>query len=215
MNHNSILDHADLLRDAELPGFEAHRVFYANESENRDKALAEENNPRLSGVAAILAPVNDESHIVLIKRPTYKGAHSGQMAFPGGKKEQEDADLLQTALRETQEEVGVPAEKLSYLKPLTRVYIPPSRFLVYPHLFVSREPLEFIRQEREVESIVLLPVRQLLDDKVFVRGSVELSSPKMRIKTWYFDHPPYVIWGATALMLNELKLILKRVLSHD
>lgn len=215
MEHRLILERLQQIDGAALPGVEAHQVFFENKLDDRSSALEQNRNPRLSSVAAILTPVDGQSNIVLIKRPEYDGAHSGQMAFPGGKVEPEDENLIATALRETYEEVGVESSQLALVTPFTRVYIPPSRFLVYPHLFVSESELEFVADPREVDSVVLLPVERLLDDQAFVRGSVELVKPKMKIQTWYFDHQPHVIWGATALMLHELKLMLKNVLKDE
>ena len=204
IQHTRLIERMQDFKNISLPGINAHEVFYRQGLGDRNAALIENSNP-----------VNGQSNIVLIKRPEYRGVHSGQMALPGGKMEVFDRDLIETALRETEEEIGVKREGLTHLRELTKVYIPPSGFLVYPHLFISRDELNVARDPHEVEAIVFLPVEELLDDRVFVRGNIELPKERMKIKTWYFDHPPYSIWGATALMLNEVKWMLKSVLHHD
>ena len=96
-------------------------------------------------------------HFVLTKRHVYEGFHSGQISFPGGKMEKEDANLEQTALRETEEEIGVPREAMQVFGSLTSVYIPPSGYIVHPYVsmlqeepFLSPIPLRYINYLRLV-----------------------------------------------------------------
>jgi 8-oxo-dGTP pyrophosphatase MutT (NUDIX family) len=88
--------------------------------------------PRESAVVIVIHPHEDDAGLTLIQRPVYDGVHSGQMAFPGGKKDEGDESLLHTALRELNEEVGLslPTEK-KYFR-LNEIFIPPSRMLVQP-----------------------------------------------------------------------------------
>jgi len=106
---------------------------------------------------------NGEIHMAFILRKTYKGVHSNQIGFPGGRYEEVDLNLERTALRETEEEIGVKANKIKLIKPLTQLYIPPSNFLVHPFLgYIDFEP-SFVLQESEVEHIIEIPLAICLD----------------------------------------------------
>ncbi|MEX0812179.1 MAG: CoA pyrophosphatase [Chitinophagales bacterium] len=149
-------------------------------------------------------------HTVLIERSKYEGVHSGQMAFPGGKKDDTDKDLEHTALRETREEVGFQEEKVKLVGKLTELYIPPSNFLVTPFIGILRPPYEFVRDPFEVAQIHTTPIEVFLEEKnrgfkkITVAGGLEINSP-------YFDLEGKVIWGATAMMIAELVEVLKQI----
>ena len=83
-----------------------------------------------SSVLILLFPENKSVKIILILRQQYEGVHSGQVSFPGGRKEKDDKTLIETALRESEEEVGIDADKVMVIGNLTEIYIPPSNFLV-------------------------------------------------------------------------------------
>ena len=115
--------------------------LYRSNSERKDAKKA--------GVMALFYPKeNNVTHLLLILRKTYKGVHSNQIAFPGGKFEPEDADLKYTALRETFEEVGVPLAAIHVIKALSPVYIPPSNFEVQPFVGVYDATASFRASRR-------------------------------------------------------------------
>ena len=102
---------------------------------------------REAGVMALCYPdSSDKAHMLLILRPSYTGVHSNQVAFPGGRREPQDTDLLATALRETEEEVGVPEAIIQTVRPLTPLYIPPSNYLVSPYLGLSMQLPDFRKE---------------------------------------------------------------------
>jgi 8-oxo-dGTP pyrophosphatase MutT (NUDIX family) len=142
---------------------------------------------------------------VFIERVSNKkdDRHSGQISFPGGKLEDSDPSPAFAALRETEEEIGVEMNKVNLLGKLTDLYIPVSNFLVYPFVgFMEEEPV-FRRQESEVASIVESPLDHLLTPET--RGVTHLSIQNgLTIPDVpYFDVDGHVVWGATAMMLNE------------
>lgn len=147
--------------------------------------------------------------IPLIERETYNGTHSGQISLPGGKFDLEDLDLETTARRECFEEIGL--ANIEVLGKLTSVYIPVSGFLVQPYLgyFEVKNP-NFVKHEREVKSILNLSIEELLDDNIVKNGSVTLD---LSLNHPYFEMKEYKIWGATAMILNEVKAVLKEA-SH-
>jgi 8-oxo-dGTP pyrophosphatase MutT (NUDIX family) len=169
-------------------------------------------NARKAAVMALFYPnASNQTYLVLILRKTYKGVHSAQIGFPGGKVELEDKDLEYTALRETFEEVGVPIEHIIPLKALTRVYIPPSNFYVSPFLGISTRTPLFIKQDEEVEEILEVKLQDFLDDnnlktkKVQLKDKSQFNVPAMELNN-------HLVWGATAMMLSEVKDLLKSVL---
>ena len=164
---------------------------------------------RLGGVLILLFEKNGEPHLALIQRPEYDGVHSGQIAFPGGKMEDGDNDLEYTALRETWEEIGTFPELTTIIGKLSDVFIPPSRFMVSPFVgFYSGEPT-FIKDDFEVEKVLEMPISLLLDDQIVQRGKVKVGVENYTLVVPFFDVFGHKVWGATAIMLSELKAIIQ------
>lgn len=195
---------------AELPGWQAQQQMAPEHRLKPEKWAEYYKNARLGAVLVLFYPHNDAVHTVFIQRPTYEGVHSGQIAFPGGKKEDEDVDLIQTALREAWEEVGIRPEQVEVIRPLSELYIPPSNFLVTPVMGICYERPAFVPQVSEVDAILETEVRLLSDPsiaamrRIKVREGIELDSPS-------FDLGGPIIWGATAMMISELNEVLKKV----
>ncbi len=167
--------------------------------------------PRKAGVMALFYPRSRQTHFLLIHRKTYEGVHSNQIGFPGGKAESGDKDLLETALRETFEEVGVTPGEIEVIRPISKIYIPPSNFEVQPFLGIYQNTLPFIVQEAEVEALVEIALRDLLDDKNLVTQVLSTSYAK-NIEVPAFRLNGHIVWGATGMMLNEIREIFKQVL---
>ena len=167
-------------------------------------------NPKVAAVMMLMYPKNGKTHLVLIVRNSYNGVHSSQIAFPGGKYELFDQNFEITALRETQEEIGVNLDKIEVIMPFTSIYIPPSNFMVYPFLGICTEELIFIPDPKEVAGIIELPLTELLSDDLLIHTQIENSYAKT-IRTPAFKIEGHIVWGATAMMLSELKEVLKKV----
>lgn len=201
------------VKNLELPGESQHLKMAPIERllELKRKAY-ESKTAKKAGVMVLFYPaINQEARFVLILRKTYKGVHSAQVGFPGGKFEDEDPSLEFTALRETEEEVGVFARSISVLKELTEIYIPPSNFFVQPYLGLIPETPKFILQEDEVEEVIEVPVSEFLNDEIMQIQKLSTSYAKS-IDVPAFNLQGHVVWGATAMMLNEVREILKQVL---
>jgi len=147
---------------------------------------------------------------VLIRRPAYGGVHSGQISLPGGRHEVHDNDLAGTALRETREEIGLDTGKVSLIGELTELYIPPSNYLVQPFVGYMKEVPVFRRDPREVEQIIEIRIRDLLDEKNRTHRQIRIRSG-IRIRVPSFVIDGNIIWGATAMILNEFKAIAGRI----
>ena len=212
MNFDLFFNAVTNVLNVELPSISSHVKMAPLE---RVKMM-EENSYDLSSVrkAAVMMlfyPKNEVTHLVLIVRNSYPGVHSSQIAFPGGKVEEIDFDLKQTALRETYEEIGIHPNDIHVIRDFSSIYIPPSNFLVYPFLGVSQTELTFNLQEEEVAGIIELPLSALLDDSIISNKNLETSYSKL-IEVPVFQIEEHTVWGATAMMLSELKDVLKMVL---
>ena len=141
-------------------------------------------------------------------RPTYDGVHSGQVGFPGGHREAGDADITATALREFQEETGAETGRFEVLGTLTPVYIPPSRALVTPVVAFTDLLGPLQPDPREVAALIPVAVEHLLRDDILKRTAVHVSILKRDMEVPYWDVDGHVVWGATALMIAELRKLL-------
>jgi 8-oxo-dGTP pyrophosphatase MutT (NUDIX family) len=158
---------------------------------------------RKGAVLILFYPDKDLTWVPFIKRPIYDGVHSGQISFPGGKWDQGDSDLKETALREAEEEIGINSNKIELLGSLTNLYIPPSNFLVSPFIGFTPEKPEFVPDPFEVDRIISIPVHQLVHQSIRKIGKVR-SGNGMKLNAPYFEIDKEVVWGATAMILGEL-----------
>jgi 8-oxo-dGTP pyrophosphatase MutT (NUDIX family) len=211
MDFQEFLRFVPKLIDAKLPAFEAHiKMAPLERLESLKNIYLENKNPRIAAVMMLFYPKNERTHLVLIVRKTYEGVHSAQIAFPGGKYELDDDNFAETALRETHEEVGIHPDKIEILKPFTELYIPPSNFMVHPFLGISTEELVFVPEPSEVAEIIELPLSVFLSDSIVVDTNLSTSyADNINIPAFKIEN--HIVWGATAMMLSELKEVLKEV----
>jgi 8-oxo-dGTP pyrophosphatase MutT (NUDIX family) len=169
-------------------------------------------NARDSAVLQLLFPKNGEPHVLFIRRTEDGRAHSGQISFPGGRYEQEDASFMITALREAEEEVGIIASEVEVLGALTPLYIPVSFFMVHPFVAWSGKRPDYLPSREEVSEILEIPLAHLFDDANKITTEVRPSSvPGLILKVPAYSLPDgSFIWGATAMMLSELEEVLKK-----
>jgi len=192
-----------------LPGWKAHQKMINYERPRASEIQRIDPEARKSAVLALLYPENNEPHIALMLRNTYLGTHSGQVSFPGGKREPDDKTLKETALREAQEELNIYPKDVNILGALSQVYIPPSRFLVSPFLGYSKHRPNFIRNPHEVAEIIEAPLRLILDEADIKEKSIYLEMAKGKITVKYFDILGHTVWGATAMMLKEISELIQ------
>lgn len=165
-----------------------------------------------ASVLALFYPDNlNQTRFVLILRKSYQGVHSAQIGLPGGKYEKTDNSLMKTATRETYEEIGVPEDRIQVIKEMTKIYIPPSNFHVQPYIGVTNAPPFFNKQLEEVETIIEVMLTHFLDELTIKKASV-ISSEHAQIEVPAFVLNGHVVWGATAMILSEIKDLLNEVL---
>jgi 8-oxo-dGTP pyrophosphatase MutT (NUDIX family) len=169
------------------------------------------NNGIKSSVLILLYPSEtNEISIVLIQRPSYEGVHGGQISLPGGRSEEMDQDLRETALREAKEEIGIDPGKIITIGILSNLYIPPSNYIVLPFLGYIMERPAFRPDPQEVAGIIEIKLKDLLNEnnvkhkEIYVRPDLSVFGPCFEIEN-------HTIWGATAMILNEFKEILKKI----
>lgn len=197
----------------ELPGETVQFKMAPMERLQELKRVARnQNSAKRAGVLSLFYPSEDfETRLILILRKTYHGVHSAQVGFPGGKLEPEDENIQDTALRETEEEVGVPRSAISVLKQLTEIYIPPSNFFVQPFLGITSQSPKFVPEEKEVEALIEVNLRDFMDDLNITTQTLSTSYAES-IEVPAFQLNGHIVWGATAMMLNEVRELLKMAL---
>lgn len=163
---------------------------------------SEQINYHDSAVLILLFPLKDKIHMCLIRRPSTMKNHAGQIAFPGGKREKEDADLVQTALREAQEEIGIAANTVEVLGQLSTVYVQISDFLITPVVGWLNEFPEVKIDSSEVDEVIIISLEDVTDS--VNRCEREMETRTGRIMVPGYEINGYFIWGATAMMLAEL-----------
>lgn len=186
-----------------LPGERAQRKM----APDGRRLRFDQNGEPLQGAVLILLYPEDGLNVIMIERAKYDGVHSGQIAFPGGKKENEDVDLQHTALRETFEEIGVRSSEVHILGKLSRLYIPVSNICVFPFVGLLEKPLQFKIDRFEVQRIIQIKVKELMDP-------TNCQVATFTGKNYTIEAPCYMvggvkIWGASAMMLSELLELFK------
>ena len=187
-----------------LPGIDAH-LRMAHAVRKVEPVI----HPELSRDAAVLICLYERSpggmHIIFIRRGSghESDKHAGQIAFPGGKRDIDDRDLMYTALREAHEEVGIDLTAVDVLGPLTPLYITVSKFLVHPYVAFLNKPPVLTRQEFEIEEILELPLAAFRSADARQATRIGLASGITLNHVPCFQVDNHIIWGATAMILNE------------
>lgn len=177
------------LKLAPEPLFEAIKLNKIPENTNRGAVLI------------LLYEENGRLKFPVILRNVYEGEHSGQISFPGGKKENYDSDYCSTAFRETQEEIGVSEKSLCLLGALSKYYVIPSNFLIFPFVAFCNEKPVFKPDELEVQKIINVDVaRDLRRENIEMR---KIKTSRGLANAPGFPVEGEFIWGATAMILSE------------
>lgn len=207
MNFNLFLNNLPKIQNAPLLATESHLKMAPMERITMLKQWDYSTlTPKKAGVLALFYPKKAETYLVLIIR-TARGIHSSQVAFPGGKFEEDDRDLSHTAVRETEEEIGISQKEINLVTHLSEIYVPPSNFLVYPFIgHLDYEP-KFTLQQDEVSDIIEVSLDEFLNTKITTHNIKASYNNFVGVPAYTVSGK--VIWGATAMILSELKDILK------
>jgi 8-oxo-dGTP pyrophosphatase MutT (NUDIX family) len=194
-----------------LPGLDSHlKMAPANRISgylNEQKLIL---NARKSAVMILFFHDNNILKMIVIRRSVYVGIHSGQIAFPGGRYEEEDGDVRVTALREIEEEIGIPEKKIEIIGRLSDIYVPPSNFLISVFVGYLSEKPEYKIDEREVDEVIEIPFSDFFKPDVVKQKDFYVNSIKASSDAPYYDVTNAEIWGASAMVISELLDILRQ-----
>lgn len=197
---NITIDEVKKAIEKSLPGKRAHLKMIP-----KDRTLIdpEKNSSKYIESAVLMLLFNDEDKLCFcfIKRSHKLKYHPGQISFPGGKIEKGEYDFSITALREAYEEIGLDTNKIEIIGNISNVYIPVSNFMIYPVLAFSENKPILNANESEVDEIIFLPVNDFFNPVNITEEIVKTGNSL--IKTPCFKINDYIIWGATAMLVNE------------
>jgi len=195
------------IRDAlthELPGEKAHRLLLPRGRELNPKT---DIATLQSSVLMLLFPIDDQINTCLIRRPATMRNHAGQIAFPGGRYENSDQDLIQTALRESNEETGTDSSNIEILGALTPLYVQVSNFTINPFIGWTDKMPDFKIDKREVDELVIIPIDQFSHHSSSQLREVSTIYGVIEVPGFYIDE--LFIWGATAMIISEFNELYK------
>jgi 8-oxo-dGTP pyrophosphatase MutT (NUDIX family) len=190
-----------------LPGLDAQIKMAPQPRPGWNPNFALPPDCREGGVLILLYP-RGQLHFVLTRRTETVRSHKGQIALPGGARE-EGESLVQTALRETCEELGVPPESIEVIGRLSALYTPPSNYCIHPFVAYRPSAPAFRPDPVEVAEVLEVPLALLLNPstrKVEYWPDPRFESPR---RVPFFDVHGTVVWGATAMILSELATLLE------
>lgn len=211
MPFNDFIHHLELQLRQPLPGIESH-LKMASATRLQLKSQPNEKTRR-SAILILFYPYRDQIFAPLILRPKYDGVHAGQMAFPGGRYEKTDENLLRTALREAQEEIGIKATDVQIIGQLTELFIPPSNFFVLPVVGKLLYKPDFYPDPREVEAVLEVGLHELMDESIIAETQLEVRG--VTINTPFYHIQGHKVWGATAMMISELLTVVRQSTSFN
>jgi 8-oxo-dGTP pyrophosphatase MutT (NUDIX family) len=192
-----------------LPGATAQNLMRARRSSGKEISFTHNGPPRQGAVAMVLYQQQDRWYFPLIKRTEYPGIHSGQISLPGGKKEAGDRNLIETAIRESNEELGLNLSPDYAIGTLSELYIIASHFNILPVVAVAEGSLKMVPDPREVQQVIPVSLDQLLLPE-FIKET-DLLVRGFDIRAPYFDVTGQIVWGATAMILNEFLTVVKEI----
>ena len=201
------------LSSSNLPGVEAQLKMSPNVRNPYFESQVPSENSIIAAVLILIISHENSLKTVLIKRPEYNGAHSGQISFPGGKAEKIDKNIFYTALREANEEIGINSENIEIIGSLTTLYVPVSNICIYPVIGFVNESISYNINQEEVAEVIEANIEFLLDetniDKMsFTTNNFEITAP-------YYNVQNNKVWGATAMIISELLEVFKKSATPD
>jgi 8-oxo-dGTP pyrophosphatase MutT (NUDIX family) len=193
-----------------LPGGDAHETFRAHPVGDVKPLFNHSLPPKPGGVIILLYEENGNIKFPLTKRAEYTGAHSGQVSLPGGKSEPGE-DVIATALRECEEEIGINRNDVTVIGKLSDFFVMPSNFMVTPVVASLSTSAIFQPDSYEVYKILNADLDEILKDDAMKQKEI-LAAGRYRMNAPHFEIEGETVWGATAMMINELRIIVRELL---
>ena len=195
---------------AGLPGARAHEPMRAKPLGPVIPKFEHNTPPRSGSVLLLLCPESGLIRFPLIKRPEYQGMHSGQISLPGGKAEPGE-NPVDTALREAHEEIGIDPDSVRVMGTLSQFYVIPSNIMVTPVVGLAVSQPAYCPDASEVVRILHGNLAELLSDEAVKQTEIEVAG-RYRMLAPHFEIDGEIVWGATAMMLNEFRTILRETI---
>ncbi|MFN4121852.1 MAG: NUDIX hydrolase [Flavobacteriales bacterium] len=194
-----------------LPGHEAQFKMAPVGRKDKPIPYSHSDDPKDSAVILFLESGSaGQTYIYFILRKKYKGVHSGQIGFPGGKLETGDPDLMHAGMREAYEEIGINPDCYSIIQSLTSLYVPASHFLIHPFLAIIERPFEPKIEHREVEELIRVPLSLFFLNENIKQTRMTFSN-HYQTDVPYYDLFGKVLWGATAMITSELVEMIRQL----
>ena len=163
--------------------------------------------PIPSAVLIALFIDKNQLYFPIIRRPVYNGMHSGQIAFPGGKRDSSDSNLIHTALREANEEIGIIPDEVEVLGTLTQLYIPITNMNVLPVVGYLKTKPSYILNKHEVDAIYNINIKDIFDFDKKITETWNLRHNNINVP--FYNINKQKIWGATAMIISEFEQLLR------
>jgi len=192
-----------------LPGARAHELMRAHPAGSVIPNFTHKLPPKPGSVLIMLYEEEGLIKFPLIKRPEYPGAHSGQISLPGGKAEEGESPI-ETALREGEEEIGIKREEVIVLGTLSQFFVIPSNFMVTPVIGYHKTIPSFMADQHEVDRILVGRMDDLLKPDSIKEKEI-LAAGRFAMRAPHFEIEKEIVWGATAMIINELRTIVQEL----
>jgi len=192
----------------ELPGMSAHLQY--SPGKFREEYYQPAKDCKQAAVMAIIFNKLSTPHLIFIKRSTFykSDKHAGQISFPGGQIINEKESLITCAFRETEEEIGLKESELEVIGELSPIYVFVSNYLVQPFLTIHKGTPDYFIDSTEVDIVLEAPLDSLIHEGQFTKKDIVIRNTILK-DVPYFDVSGETLWGATAMMTNEILTILK------
>ncbi len=207
MNWPALIEQLEERLKQPLPGAAAHEPLRATPTGLVKPKFEHKVPPKPGSVLILLYQDGLDLKFPLTKRQEYLGAHSGQISLPGGKAEP-DEDYIETALREAEEEIGISRKQVRVIGKLSQFFVIPSNFMVTPVVAFAEQKPMFTPQLSEVTRILEGDVATLLRDNA-VQTKEIVAAKIYPMLAPHFEIEGEVVWGATAMMLNEFRMVMR------
>lgn len=186
---------------SDLPGFESHLkmapVFKGTKFRNFNPTI----DAKSSAVMILLMPIENSFEILFTLRSEKLNNHSGQISFPGGRQDKGET-LVETALRETKEEIGINPENIKIIGSLSNLFVPPSNSIIAPIIGYSDKISNFILSENEVQEVFTIEYNKFISKDFFFKETKIMNGLEVEVPYWNL-HPKTKLWGATAIIMQE------------
>jgi len=198
------IQHIKQKLNQDLPGLSSHlKMASSNRIHELKNAEMQMKSAMKSAVMILLYPYNKKLKVVLIRRSFYVGIHAGQIAFPGGRYEDFDIEIKNTALREIQEEIGLNSENIEVIGRISDIYVPPSNFLISVFVGYLPQKPQYKIDEREVNEIIEIELSEFYKKDNILEKEFVVPSTSTSVFAPYYKVGNIELWGASAMVMSE------------